>query len=543
MSSEQPERRSEANITRRQMLARFGMIGGSSLMLTTMRAWDLIGQPAGPRPVISGDRANARVVILGAGVSGLATALELTKRGYDVTVLEARDRVGGLNWTITRGTEHTELGEGGERQVCQFDEGMYLNAGPWRIPHDHHAVLGYAKELGVRMEQFIDDNVVMYNENPALGPLANKKVYLREIVSDMWGHTTELLAKAANQGAIDEALSADDKERLVQFLVRAGYLNNADQVYTPNARVRGNEDQYDLSTLLASPFANQVRSINSGTGGPDPVFQPTGGMMQIAIGFHRALGDIVQLGSPVESVTQTADNVRVVYRDGRGGGRTEVTADYVVSCLPLAVLKTLEINLSPEMKVAVDASSHSTSSKMGLQMKRRFWEEDDGIYGGHLTYTPYDPSAAQGAGGGGGGFGGGAGNPLPSFSYPSNDYHSPKGVLLGYYGNGTMVGIDGKPLIDVPVARRIEHVLSHASKVHPQIRDEYESAYAVWWPRVEYSLGAYAGNPGNRLEQLSKPDGRIYVGSAGVSSDPAWIEGAISSAWRTVEALHSRVMG
>ncbi len=44
------------------------------------------------------------------------------------------------------------------------------------------------------------------------------------------------------------------------------------------------------------------------------------------------------------------------------------------------------------------------------------------------------------------------------------------------------------------------------------------------------------------LEQLSKADGRIYMGSAGASTRPAWLEGAIQSAWRTIEALHERVM-
>ena len=58
---------------------------------------------------------------------------------------------------------------------------------------------------------------------------------------------------------------------------------------------------------------------------------------------------------------------------------------------------------------------------------------------------------------------------------------------------------------------------------------------------MEYSRGAWASNPGARMEQLSKADGRIYLGSAAVSGDPAWMEGAVESAWRTVEALHSRV--
>ena len=51
---------------------------------------------------------------------------------------------------------------------------------------------------------------------------------------------------------------------------------------------------------------------------------------------------------------------------------------------------------------------------MGLQMKRRFWEEDDQIFGGHL-YSNL---------------------PIGEFSYPSNDYFTKKGVLLGLYANG-----------------------------------------------------------------------------------------------------------
>ena len=86
-------------------------------------------------------------------------------------------------------------------------------------------------------------------------------------------------------------------------------------------------------------------------------------------------------------------------------------------------------------------------------------------------------------------------------------------------------------------------MLTQASKVHPQTREEFETAYCVWWEKVPYSLGAYGRTPPpERLEQLSKADGRIYMGSAGASSRPAWIEGGIQSAWRSVEALHERVM-
>ena len=111
-------------------------------------------------------------------------------------------------------------------------------------------------------------------------------------------------------------------------------------------------------------------------------------------------------------------------------------------------------------------------------------------------------------------------------------------LLLGYYGGGGQTGLS-----DMSIGERVEHVLSNAAKVHPQIRDEFESAYSVWWEKVPFSLGAYGRTPPEESrEMLSRPDGRIYFGSAGTGTRPAWLEGAVQAAWRTVESVHTRAM-
>jgi monoamine oxidase len=123
----------ERSITRRDVIKRFGAIGGSSLMIGALDAWELMGEHTRPRPALSGSRPDTKVLVLGAGMSGLVVGYELDKLQYDYRVLEARDRVGGLMWTVERGTTHTEID--GETQVCDFDEGQYFNGGAWRIPH------------------------------------------------------------------------------------------------------------------------------------------------------------------------------------------------------------------------------------------------------------------------------------------------------------------------------------------------------------------------------------------------------------------------
>ena len=88
-------------------------------------------------------------------------------------------------------------------------------------------------------------------------------------------------------------------------------------------------------------------------------------------------------------------------------------------------------------------------------------------------------------------------------------------------------------------------MLTHASKVHPQIRQEFESAYAVWWRRVNYNQGGYAnGATAARRAQLSKVDNRILIGSAAAApySEPDWQEGAVAAGWQALTSLHERAM-
>src|SRR5580658_10403358 len=106
--------------TRRDFLRQVASIGGYRATYLTMQAMGLLSTAVMAEPVTleKGEAHGTKVVILGAGVAGLSAAFELGKAGYDCTVLEARDRVGGRNWSIRRGTtlDMTD----GSRQVCAF---------------------------------------------------------------------------------------------------------------------------------------------------------------------------------------------------------------------------------------------------------------------------------------------------------------------------------------------------------------------------------------------------------------------------------------
>ena len=137
-----------SRLTRRQWLHAMGRGGGGAGVYAALSFLGLAeASPATPEFSLGKAPKGATVLVIGAGVAGLVSALELQRAGYQVQLLEYNDRPGGRSWTLRGGDRYTELG--GATQHCQFDRGEYLNPGPWRLPYHHHGVLSYCKQLGV----------------------------------------------------------------------------------------------------------------------------------------------------------------------------------------------------------------------------------------------------------------------------------------------------------------------------------------------------------------------------------------------------------
>src|SRR5262245_16697581 len=112
-------------MTRRGFVAGVARTGGYGAAFSAMQALGLLAEaeasPLGRLPHNMGR--GKRVAILGAGIAGMAAAYELRKAGFECTVLEARERPGGRNWTIRKGSsiEFTD----GSVQHCDWKEGQY----------------------------------------------------------------------------------------------------------------------------------------------------------------------------------------------------------------------------------------------------------------------------------------------------------------------------------------------------------------------------------------------------------------------------------
>src|ERR1700742_947229 len=206
--------------SRREFLMGVGRAGGYVAAFVVMKLLGFLSVPeayaqSALKPVPG---RGTRVVILGGGIAGHVSAYELGKVGYQCTVLEARERVGGRNWSIRKGTQ-VHFADG-TQQTCAFEEGHYFNAGPARLPSIHTTMLGYCRELGVPLEVEVNTSRGTLLQCDKMN--GGVPVEQRQMVNDTRGHVSELLAKSINKGALDQDVTTEDKERMLAFLREYG---------------------------------------------------------------------------------------------------------------------------------------------------------------------------------------------------------------------------------------------------------------------------------------------------------------------------------
>jgi monoamine oxidase len=461
----------------------------------------------------------------------MTAAFELEKLGYDCTVLEARSFAGGRCQTARRGFSVKEYG--GETQTCGFDEGMYINHGPWRIPYNHQSTLYYTRLFQVPLEIMVNDNDTAYIYMDGDGPLANRRIRKVEVKADMRGHVAELLAKATSAHQLDKELTEDDQRILLDYLVHEGNLTRDDLQYRGNAG-RGYKvnpgagtdpgggiasDPLGFKDVLASRLWTVYSAVHDFQQ-QATMFQPIGGMDAIAKAFEKRVGKNIRYNSVVRSIRHRKNRIAIDVKDANDGTMNNVTADFCLCTIPLSVLSGIDTDFSPKFKDALKRASYTPVGKIGLQMKRRFWEEDDFIYGGHVQTN----------------FPG-----IGAISLPSTGWQSRKGVLLGYYNfESEAAEVSAKSLQE-----RIEFALAAGEKIFPAYRESFESGFSVAWHRVPYNLGAWAEWSDDARKSAYpvafEGDGLVLLAGEHMSYLPGWQAGAIESSWQQIARIHQRL--
>ena len=394
-------------------------------------------------------------------------------------------------------------------------------------------MLDYCRRLGVALEPFVQLNHnALLHHSDAFG---GKPQRIRTVKADFEGHVSDLLAKAVRQSQLDEAVTSEDREILLQALRSWGALDR-DYAYRDSmlaADRRGyakwpgggldaapiGGQSLPLSEILQSRLWRYLRNF-SDIDFQTTMFQPVGGMDMIGRAFGRELDGLIAYGAKVTRIRQ--DDAGVTVTSTSDGVERQETADWCVCTIPLSILSQIPIDVGAPMKAAIDAVPYLSSLKIGLQFRRRFWEEDEAIYGG-ISYTDL---------------------PIGQIAYPNTGFNQAgPGVLLGAY---IFEGTNSYEFASMPPHERVARAVEFGAALHPQYRAEFQNGIAVAWHRVPFVLGC-AGNWSEaaraaHYDDLCRIDGRIVLAGEHASYLPAWQEGAILSSLDAIGRLHDRVV-
>jgi monoamine oxidase len=250
------------------------------------------------------------------------------------------------------------------------------------------------------------------------------------------------------------------------------------------------------------------------------------GTDRLATAFAERLQQKPKQGCPVFRVTQDRERGRAAALYREGGTTHRVEGDFVLCTVPCPVLSRIEMqpDLSPAKWKAIRELSYDSSTKVLAVANRRFWEIDDGIFGGG-TFTDL---------------------PIVSTYYPSDNAEARDpavsrgpGVLLASYSWGQ----PARRLAALSHPQRAQEVLRHLARIHPQLeRPGTVRQTASWsWDNHPWSGGAftlfYPGQHGSLHAAVIAPEGRLYFAGEHASLAHSWMQGALESGLRATREM------
>jgi monoamine oxidase len=352
-------------LTRRALLGAAAVVGAAGAVSPAR---------ATPRPHASAHR---RVVVVGAGLAGLTAALDLVDAGWDVVVLEARDRVGGRVHTLR----------------TPFTHGLHAEAGGESIDNGHHQLRAMIKRFGLRTEHRAplkpyDATVYYEGARTRLGDFVARRG--GRVLRDVLRFYDAVAALSAGVDADYPELARNagqlDAQNLEQFLRAQHLVPEAEFLMRVQNRGEYNAELRDISLLfvaqqgaaapdggLLSFFSAETRRIS-------------GGNDRLPRAMAAALGHRVRLRSPVTRIEHNSTGVRVFH----GGGGAPVDAARVVLATPMTPLR--QVDFLPQLPQSVAAAVQGLDLGNAVKIVREydvpFWTAE-GFSGFTLTDLPF----------------------------------------------------------------------------------------------------------------------------------------------------------
>jgi monoamine oxidase len=453
---------------------------------------------AGFLPGTAPARASGKVLVIGAGLAGLAAALELVQAGVDVEVLEARGEPGGRVRTVR----------------SAFDEGLRAEAGAAIVPGGHRLVPRYATRLGLRLVEVAPLSHQFYvvtgrrivpgggRAEPWPGDLSAAERSLG--LAGMWrryvGDLLPEIGDPAGAGWPGPALARYDSLTMGDLLRARGASPAAVALLSLGYLDLGGDGVETCSALATfRDLAQRGSDVRA--------WVIEGGNDRLPAALAERLGPRVHYETPVIGLEPGEHAAAVLTR--RGGAVRRWSADRVICTLPPTVLGGIEVSpaFSPARRHALATLRLTSVTRVLVQTRTRFWQAQG-----------LPPAAVSDL-------------PIQWVSDATLGQPGRRGILAADLG-----GAGARRLAALPAGERLREVLGSLDRIYPGVRSEVETATLVDWDADPWARGAYAWfRPGQLtalLPTLVAPEGCVHFAGEHTATASGWMEGALQSGLR-----------
>lgn len=346
--------------------------GASAIDSRVMAADASAGKPTGmqSRP--------GKVVIGGAGITGLCCGYELMKAGFDVTILEASGRYGG----------HVFTGRDG------LADGLYADFGADHITKPgYERLLEYAEEFNIALVPYPNaEGSWLPYDNDGLR-MIGRRLYTNRMLAD------PATLSALGFNAREVRFLAKHPWYELESLYLATYVDKIADPYHPFGRGLDDLDRVPVTEIYKKAGASQAAIDSMGDEqssalyriwrlaaeksrhippSQGEMFRLKGGNEQLPIAFARRLGPRVKLAHPITAIGQSSVGVTVSYREYGYGETRTMDADFFVNCISLTVFGSIPVTpaLSAAKRYVVDNLTYASHPFYVFEASSRFWLAD-----------------------------------------------------------------------------------------------------------------------------------------------------------------------
>ena len=443
-----------------------------------------------------------KVIVIGAGLAGLAAAYELTQAGHEVTVLEARLRPGGRVRTLREPFSDGLYAEAGARVFSESYRRLIRYAKLFDVPFapipaDAFASLYYLRgqRLTVKAGEHVDWPYDLSAEERQLGP-----------GGILMKHVSPLLKQIGDPTRPDwrlDPVKHYDQTTFNEFLRQQGVSSEALELLRRTFWFGEGSDTTSALQYLVAYLATffQGQGLYAFRGGNDLLPRALAARLQ----------DRIHYGAPVVKISHGPKGVEAMFQ--QSGAYHTLEAKHLICAVPFSHLRHMEVSppFAPQVEDVIQELEYASVARIYLQVRSRFWEREK-VTGSAYTDLPIMEVAEQ--------------------PFPRPEPPTPRAILEAY-----VQGPEARRVAGMGAGERIEFALEHMEKVHPGLRQHVEGGTSKFWGHGGYT----EFGPGQMTAWLplaARPESRVHFAGEHTSHLAGTMEGALESGQRAAQEVN-----